>query len=139
MDNLWLDLSGDENQDFHLVVNKRKIKFPFYSNGVARFTFLELCGENKGPADFLAIADNVRVLIVEDIPQLGRSNFNEAKRFITLIDTVYEAGIVFICSAAAQPEHLYLEGEGGFEFERTVSLLNEMQSESWGKRINLSS
>ena len=133
MDNLWLDLSGDENQDFHLVVKKRKIKFPFYSNGVARFTFLELCGENRGPADFLAIADNVRVLIVEDIPQLGRSNFNEAKRFITLIDTVYEAGVVFICSAAAQPEHLYLEGEGVFEFERTVSRLTEMQSERWGK------
>ena len=139
LDNLWLDLSGNENQDFNILVNKRKIKFPFYSNGVARFTFLELCGENRGPADFLAIADNVRVLIVEDIPQLGRSNFNEAKRFITLIDTVYEAGIVFICSAAAQPEHLYLEGEGVFEFERTVSRLNEMQSESWGKGINLSS
>ena len=66
---------------------------------------------------------------------MGRSNFNEAKRFITLIDTVYEAGIVFICSAAAQPEHLYLEGEGVFEFERTVSRLNEMQSESWGKSL----
>ena len=131
--NLCRDLSGNESEDFHLIVNKRKIKFPFYSNGVARFTFLELCGANRGPADFLAIADNVRVLIVEDIPQLGRSNFNEAKRFITLIDTVYEAGIVFICSAAAQPEHLYLEGEGVFEFERTVSRLNEMQSERWGK------
>ena len=50
----------------------------------------------------------------------------------------YEAGIVFICSAAAQPEHLYLDGEGVFEFERTVSRLNEMQSESWGKRLNFS-
>ena len=138
LDNLWVDLSGNENQDFHLIVNKRKIKFPFYSNGVARFTFFELCGENRGPADFLAIVDNVRVLIVENIPQLGKSNFNEAKRFITLIDTVYEAGIVFICSAAAQPEHLYLDGEGVFEFERTVSRLNEMQSESWGKRLNFS-
>ena len=138
LDNLWLDLSGNESQDFHLTVNKRKIKFPFYSNGVAKFTFFELCGENRGPADFLAIVDNLRVLIVENIPQLGRSNFNEAKRFITLIDTVYEAGIVFICSAAAQPEHLYLDGEGVFEFERTVSRLNEMQSESWGKRLNLS-
>ncbi len=138
LDNLWLDLSGNESQDFHLTVNKRKIKFPFYSNGVARFTFFELCGKNRGPADFLAIVDNVRVLIVQDIPQLGKSNFNEAKRFVTLIDTVYEAGIVFICSAAAQPEHLYLDGEGVFEFERTVSRLHEMQSESWGKRLNLS-
>ena len=138
LDNLWLDLSGNKNQDFYLTVNKRKIKFPFYSNGVAKFTFSELCAENRGPADFLAIVDIVKVLIVENIPQLGRSNFNEAKRFITLIDTVYEAGIVFICSAAAQPEHLYLDGEGVFEFERTVSRLNEMQSESWGKDFALS-
>ena len=80
----------------------------------------------------------MRVLIVENIPQLGRSNFNEAKRFVTLIDAVYEAGIVFICSAAAEPEHLYLDGEGVFEFERTVSRLNEMQSDSWGKKPILS-
>ena len=138
LDNLWEELSGDENQDFHLIVNKRKIKFPFYSNGVAKFTFFELCRENRGPADFLAIVDNVRVLIVENVPQLGRSNFNEAKRFVTLIDTIYEAGIVFICSAAAEPEYLYLEGEGVFEFGRTVSRLNEMQSDSWGKKLILS-
>ena len=84
----------------------------------------------------MAIVDNVRVLIVENIPQLGRSNFNEAKRFVTLIDTVYEAGILFLCSAVAEPEYLYLEGEGVFEFERTVSRLNEMQSESWAQRFN---
>ena len=89
LDKLWFDLSGNESQDFHVTVNKREIKFPFYSSGVAKFTFFELCAENRGPADFLAIVDNVRVLIVENIPQLGRSNFNEAKRFTTLIDTVY--------------------------------------------------
>ena len=135
LNDLWMDLSGNENQDFHILVNKRIIKFPFYSNGVAKFTFSELCGENRGPADFLAIVDSVRVLFVANIPKLGRSSFNEAKRFVTLIDTVYEAGIVFICSAAAQPECLYLEGEGAFEFERTVSRLNEMQSEGWGKKF----
>ena len=134
--NLCRDLSGSESEDFHLIVNKRKIKFPYYSSGVAKFTFFELCGENRGPADFLAIVDSVRVLIVENIPQLGRSNFNEAKRFVTLIDTVYEAGILFLCSAVAEPEYLYLEGEGVFEFERTVSRLNEMQSESWAQRFN---
>ena len=138
LENLWIDLSGNGNQDFHLIVNKRKIKFPFYSNGVAKFTFFELCGENRGPADYLAIVDNLRILIVENIPQLGRPNFNEAKRFVTLIDTVYEAGIVFICSAAAQPEYLYLDGEGVFEFERTISRLNEMQSDSWGRSLILS-
>ena len=85
-----------------------------------------------GPADYLAIADAVRVLMVEDIPRLGRSNFNEAKRFVTLIDALYEAHVRLIASAAAEPEMLYVEGTGAFEFERTASRLREMQSEGWG-------
>ncbi|MDG2295569.1 MAG: AFG1/ZapE family ATPase, partial [Paracoccaceae bacterium] len=64
-------------------------------------------------------------------PQMGRSNFNEAKRFVTLIDTLYEARVRLICSAAAAPEMLYVEGEGIFEFERTASRLREMQSADW--------
>jgi cell division protein ZapE len=72
-------------------------------------------------------------MMIDDIPQLGRSNFNEAKRFVTLIDTLYEANIKLICSAAARPEMLYLEGEGVFEFERTASRLNEMQGADWGR------
>ena len=87
-----------------------------------------------GPGDFLAIADAVRVLILENIPCLGRSNFNEAKRFVTLIDALYEAKVRLICSAADEPESLYVEGEGVFEFERTASRLREMQDESWGQR-----
>jgi len=75
----------------------------------------------------------VRVLLLDDIPSLGRSNFNEAKRFVTLIDALYEARVRLICSAAAPPEMLYLEGEGTFEFERTASRLREMQSEDWGR------
>ena len=71
-------------------------------------------------------------MMIDDIPQLGRNNFNEAKRFVTLVDTLYEAKIRLICSAAARPEMLYLEGEGVFEFERTASRLNEMQSADWG-------
>ena len=74
----------------------------------------------------------LRLMMIDDIPQLGRSNFNEAKRFVTLIDTLYEANIKLICSAAARPEMLYLEGEGVFEFERTASRLNEMQGADWG-------
>ena len=74
----------------------------------------------------------MRVLLLDDIPQLGRTNFNEAKRFVTLIDALYEARVRLICSAAAAPEMLYLEGEGTFEFERTASRLREMQAEGWG-------
>jgi cell division protein ZapE len=86
-----------------------------------------------GPADYLAIAEAVRVLILEDIPSLSRSNFNEAKRFVTLIDALYEAKVRLIASAAAEPEMLYLEGEGTFEFERTASRLREMQGDGWGE------
>jgi cell division protein ZapE len=86
-----------------------------------------------GPADYLALAEAARVLILENIPQMGRSNFNEAKRFVTLIDALYEARVRLICSAAAVPEYLYIEGEGSFEFERTASRMREMQSEGWGK------
>ena len=86
-----------------------------------------------GAADYLALADAVRVLIIEDIPRLSRQNFNEAKRFVTLIDALYEAKVRLICSAAAVPEMLYVEGEGTFEFERTASRLREMQADDWAQ------
>jgi cell division protein ZapE len=77
------------------------------------------------------VADALRVLVLEDIPLLSRQNFNEAKRFVTLIDALYEARVRLIWSAAAIPEMLYVEGEGTFEFERTASRLREMQSDDW--------
>ena len=96
----------------------------------------DLCGRALGPADYLAVAETVRVLILEDIPQLGRTNYNEAKRFVTLIDALYEGKVQLIASAAAIPERLYIEGEGTFEFERTASRLREMQSAGWGQNDN---
>ena len=93
---------------------------------------LPILARPLGPADYLAVAEAVRVLILEDIPRLSRSNFNEAKRFVTLIDALYEAKVRLIASAADVPERLYIEGEGTFEFERTASRLREMQSEGWG-------
>jgi len=98
---------------------------------VGRANFFDLCAKPLGPADFLVIANACKVLMIDDIPMLSRSNFNEAKRFVTLIDTLYEAQVRLICSAAAKPEMLYLEGEGTFEFERTASRLREMQSKDW--------
>jgi len=71
------------------------------------------------------------VLIIEDVPRLSRSNFNEARRFVTLIDALYEAHVRLVMSAADVPECLYVEGEGVFEFERTASRLIEMQSADW--------
>ncbi len=131
---IWQELTGGAAPEPHtLVVNKREVVIPAFHNGVARASFYALCGKPLGPADYLALAEAARVLILEGIPQLSRSNFNEAKRFVTLIDALYEAGVRLICSAAAEPEYLYVEGEGSFEFERTASRLREMQAEDWGR------
>ena len=130
---VWDDLTGGASAPLTLVVNKRQVEIPAFHNGVARASFYDLCGAPLGPADYLALANAARVLVLENIPQLGRSNFNEAKRFVTLIDTVYEAKVRLIASAAAAPEMLYLEGEGVFEFERTASRLREMQGDGWGR------
>ena len=130
---VWEHLSGGPAQPLILKVKGREVEIPQFRNGVARATFYDLCGKMLGAGDYLALAETVKVLILEDIPRLGRSNFNEAKRFVTLIDALYEAGTRLICSAADQPESLYIEGEGVFEFERTASRLREMQSASWGK------
>ncbi|WP_439118903.1 cell division protein ZapE [Marivita sp.] len=129
---IWQELTGGEQHSLTLHVKGREIELPRFHNGVARAKFYDLCGRMLGPADYLALADAVRVLIVEDIPRLSRSNFNEAKRFVTLIDALYEAKVRLIVSAAAEPEMLYIEGTGTFEFERTASRLREMQAEGWG-------
>jgi cell division protein ZapE len=73
------------------------------------------------------------VLVLEDIPQMSSSNYNEAKRFVTLVDALYEARVRLVASAAEIPERLYIEGEGSFEFERTASRLREMQAADWGQ------
>jgi len=115
-----------------LTVNARAVVIPRFQNGVGRAFFWDLCGQMLGPADFLVIAGACRVLILEDVPQLGAGNFNEAKRFVTLVDALYEARVRLIVSAADIPERLYLEGAGSFEFERTASRLREMQDRDWG-------
>jgi cell division protein ZapE len=130
---IWTDLTGGApDQPLVLDVNNRKLTLTRFSNGVGRSSFWDLCSKPLGPADFLAIARAVRVLILEDIPQLSSANYNEAKRFVTLIDALYEARVRLIASAAEAPERLYIEGEGSFEFERTASRLREMQSADWG-------
>lgn len=130
---IWSDLTGGApGEPLNLPVNGRTVTLPRFANGVARATFWDLCAKPLGPADFLAIAQNTRVLILEDIPQLSASNYNEAKRFVTLIDALYEAKVRLIASAADIPERLYIEGSGSFEFERTASRLREMQAADWG-------
>lgn len=132
MNAVWDDLADGPGMPLTLRVKGRDVVIPAFHNGMARAQFHDLCGTALGAADYLALAEAVRVLLLDDIPTLGRSNFNEAKRFVTLIDALYEARVRLICSAAAKPEMLYVEGEGTFEFERTASRLREMQADGWG-------
>jgi cell division protein ZapE len=134
IDAIWNNLAGGTpGEVLVLEVNGRRVEVPRFANGVARASFWDLCARPLGPADYLALAQEVRVLILEGIPQLSASNYNEAKRFVTLIDALYEGKVRLICSAADVPERLYTEGEGAFEFERTASRLREMQDASWGR------
>ncbi len=131
---IWGDLTGGAaGEVLRLPVNGREVELPRFAAGIGRATFWELCARPLGPGDYLAIARACRVLILEDIPRLSAENYNEAKRFVVLIDALYEARVRLICSAADEPERLYLEGTGSFEFERTASRLREMQGADWGQ------
>jgi len=83
---------------------------------------------DDGICDFLCIADNFHTVILADIPRMSPDNQDKAARFVTMIDSFYERKVKFICSAAASPDKLYVEGDGAFEFQRTASRLMEMQS-----------
>ncbi len=98
------------------------------ASGTARASFDDLCGAALGAADYLVIARTFTTLIIEHIPTLGPQNRNEAKRFVTLVDALYESKTKLIISAAAAPDKLYQKGNGSFEFKRTSSRLIEMQS-----------
>ncbi|MGB1095685.1 MAG: cell division protein ZapE, partial [Paracoccaceae bacterium] len=104
VEELWRDLTGGRDIRHSLQVKGRSLDIPRYHNGVGRLSFYDLCGKPLGPADYLTLAEALRVIVIDDIPQLGRHNFNEAKRFVTLIDALYESKTRLICSAAALPE-----------------------------------
>jgi cell division protein ZapE len=120
-----------QGQPAELEVKGRKVKIPEAAMGVARFAFAELCEIPLGPLDYLAIAHTYHTLLIEDIPLLTPARRNEARRFITLIDTLYDSGICLIASAAAEPDRIYPEGDEAFFFERTASRLIEMRSEAY--------
>ena len=106
----------------------RSLHVPKSFKGVGVFSFKRLCGENRGAADYLAIARAFHTVIVVGIPTMGPDSRNEAIRFTKLVDALYEARVKLFATAAAEPEALYPEGDGSFEFARTVSRLKEMQS-----------
>ncbi|SEN27571.1 cell division protein ZapE [Nitrosomonas marina] len=114
-----------------LIVQGRRLFVPKSARGVAVFSFKRLCVNPLGTADYLAIARAYHTVIVVAIPQFTHENASEATRFIHLIDALYEHGVKLLCSADAPPELLFKSGQSGFEFERAVSRLVEMQSENY--------
>jgi cell division protein ZapE len=106
----------------------RTLHVPKSLKGVAVFSFKRLCGEARGAADYLAIAHRFHTVIIVGIPVMTRAMRNEASRFATLIDSLYEHRVKLLAAADAEPAGLYPEGDGSFEFARTVSRLEEMRS-----------
>ncbi|WP_425230710.1 cell division protein ZapE [Sphingomonas sp.] len=115
----------------NLVVQGRTLHVPKVLKGVAVFSFKRLCAEARGAADYLAIARRHHTVIVVGIPVLGPENRNEAARFVSLIDALYEHRVKLLAAADAQPDALYPAGDGRFEFQRTVSRLEEMRSDAY--------
>ncbi len=129
---LWERLTDTvKGEPRKLDVLGRELAVPQAARGAARFTFADLCEAPLGPPDYLAIARAFGTVFMEHIPVLTPHHRNPSKRFILLIDTIYDARVRLVASAAAPPEALYAEGHHAQEFARTVSRLKEMQSASW--------
>ena len=129
MDEAWAGMiCGAEEHAETISVGGRSLHVRRAARDSARFTFEELCARPLGAADYLAVARDFQTVFVDRIPLMSPEKRNEAKRFVTLIDALYEARVNLVCSANAEPEGLYPAGDGAFEFERTASRLMEMRS-----------
>ncbi len=134
MESAWhMVCAGRKAAPDAIAMKGRSVHVPLAVDGAAKFSFSDLCEKPLGAADFLAIAQRYHTVFVERIPHLNASLRNETKRFIILIDALYDQGVRLFASAAAVPEELLIERRGteGFEFDRTASRLFEMQSEEY--------
>jgi cell division protein ZapE len=129
---LWRDMLGAEEESGATIeVLGRKIHLPHASGGLLRATFASLCSTALGPNDYLAIAEHFHTVFLEDVPKLNANQREAARRFVILIDALYEAKARTVILADAEPTALYPAGDGSFEFERTASRLQEMRSADW--------
>ncbi len=120
-----------EPAPFEIEVQGRVIHAHQAARGIARFTFDELCNKPRGASDFLAIATQYHTVMVDNIPILDERERDAAKRFVVLIDSLYEHHVNLFASADGEPDQLYMKGDTAFEFQRTVSRLMEMQAEDY--------
>lgn len=123
--------AGALEEEIVIQVLGHEVHVPRARDKVARFSFAELCDSPLGPADYLALASRFVAIIVSGVPPLSPDRRDAAKRFVTLVDALYDHRCILVCSAAAAPEELYRKGDGSFEFQRTVSRLIEMQSRDY--------
>ncbi len=128
---------GAPGQTEQITVKGRAVPVPRTAEGVAWFQFADLCDQALGAGDYLAIARRYHTVILEGIPAMNAESRDKAKRFVTLIDALYERKVNLVCSAAAPPQGLYPSGDGSFEFQRTVSRLEEMQSAEYQAQAHL--
>ena len=134
LDDAWKKLTGGHAGAPHeLTVKGRTVRVPCAAMGVARFSFHDLCEQPLAASDYLRVAHEFHSIVLDRIPVMDFSKRNEAKRFIILIDTLYDHAVKLVASAAADPDRLYLADEGyeAQEFKRTASRLVEMRSESY--------
>lgn len=134
MDAIWHKVTGGlGGKHTQLTVKGRQVDVPMSAMDVARFSFADLCEKPLGARDYLMIARHYHTIMIDDVPVLGRENRNEAKRFINLVDTLYDNHNKLVISAAAEPTALYQANSGteAFEFDRTASRLIEMRSDDW--------
>jgi cell division protein ZapE len=134
LDTAWRRLAGNQPAGaVALTVHGRSVRVPRAAAGAARFTFADLCEQPLGAADYLKIAYEFHTLVVDRIPVMDFPQRNAAKRFIILIDTLYDFAVKLVASAEAEPDALYRGSEGfeAQEFKRTASRLIEMRSQSY--------
>jgi cell division protein ZapE len=134
LDDAWRQLAGEQaGHPQQLVVKGHIVQVPKAAMGVGRFSFNDLCAQPLAAADYIKIAREFHTIIIDHIPVLDYSRRNEAKRFIILIDTLYDHAVKLLASAEAQPDELYHGNEGyeAQEFKRTASRLIEMRSQSY--------
>jgi cell division protein ZapE len=132
MDRLWSELSGGQpGAPLTHDVKGRELRAPLAAMGLARFTFAELCEAPLGTVDYLALAHQFHTVFLDGIPVLAPERRDVARRFVNLIDTLYDNRVGLVASAAAEPDGLYPAGDVHFLFERTASRLIEMRTEEY--------
>ena len=132
LDNAFRQLTaGAPAAPERLLVMGRTLAIPHAAAGVARFDFAALCSTALGAGDYLALATHFHALVLDGVPRLSPDNYDEARRFIVLVDALYDHRVKLVASADAPPDALYRRGEGAQAFERTASRLEEMQSQDY--------